>query len=289
MAYINGKEVLFAPVNSSGGDDVVLQEEKAVEITANGSVEILPDEGCAAVKKVIANVNVPETIPEGYIDTADATATADDVAAGKTFYAGGSKKTGTMPEHSDSDFDINVSNGDSGELKIGYAASEKTYFPASEGALLGTIHDVNFIAENIKKDTSIFGVVGTYKGGTDSPLPLEVSTEAEMTALLTSGEVGGVYKYTGTTGTYENGALYVLEEELITFTIDGTSYQAEEGMTWGEWVASDYNTGGYSIGYADGIYGFVVNDGAGTVVNVEGQTAIITNGTAYTTYSAGPA
>jgi hypothetical protein len=51
-------------------------------------------------------------------------------------------------------------------------------------------------------------------GGTvkDSALPIEVATEAEMTALLTSGEVGGVYKYTGTTGTYENGALYVLEE-----------------------------------------------------------------------------
>lgn len=48
-------------------------------------------------------------------------------------------------------------------------------------------------------------------GGTDSAIPIEVSTEAEMTALLTSGEVGGVYKYTGTTGTYENGALYVLE------------------------------------------------------------------------------
>lgn len=46
-----------------------------------------------------------------------------------------------------------------------------------------------------------------------SNIPTEVSTEAEMTALLTSGEVGGVYKYTGETGTYENGALYVLEEE----------------------------------------------------------------------------
>lgn len=31
---------------------------------------------------------------------------------------------------------------------------------------------------------------------------------------------------------------------LITFTIDGTSYQAEQGMTWAQWVASDYNTGG---------------------------------------------
>lgn len=48
----------------------------------------------------------------------------------------------------------------------------------------------------------------------DSPLPIEVSTEAEMTALLESGEVGGVYKYTGTSGTYENGALYVLEVDI---------------------------------------------------------------------------
>lgn len=47
----------------------------------------------------------------------------------------------------------------------------------------------------------------------DSPIPIEVSTEAEMTALLESGEVGGVYKYTGeSTDTYEYGALYVLEE-----------------------------------------------------------------------------
>lgn len=34
---------------------------------------------------------------------------------------------------------------------------------------------------------------------------------------------------------------------LINFTIDGTAYQAEEGMTWAQWVASSYNTGGYII------------------------------------------
>lgn len=32
---------------------------------------------------------------------------------------------------------------------------------------------------------------------------------------------------------------------LITFTITDYSYQAERGMTWGEWVASEYNTPGY--------------------------------------------
>lgn len=47
----------------------------------------------------------------------------------------------------------------------------------------------------------------------ESELPTEVSTEAEMTALLETAEVGSVYKYTGeTTDTYENGALYVVEE-----------------------------------------------------------------------------
>ena len=34
---------------------------------------------------------------------------------------------------------------------------------------------------------------------------------------------------------------------LITFTIDGVEYQAEEGMTWGEWVESKYNTIQYTI------------------------------------------
>lgn len=32
---------------------------------------------------------------------------------------------------------------------------------------------------------------------------------------------------------------------LISFTIAGKSYQAEEGMTWGQWVNSKYNTGGF--------------------------------------------
>lgn len=34
---------------------------------------------------------------------------------------------------------------------------------------------------------------------------------------------------------------------LITFTIESTTYQAVEGMTWGEWVESGYNTIGIKI------------------------------------------
>lgn len=34
---------------------------------------------------------------------------------------------------------------------------------------------------------------------------------------------------------------------LIEFSIAGTTYQAEEGMTWIDWCGSTYNTGGYAV------------------------------------------
>ena len=36
---------------------------------------------------------------------------------------------------------------------------------------------------------------------------------------------------------------------LISFTVFNRSFHAEEGMTWEQWVASTYNTNGYSIHY----------------------------------------
>ena len=48
---------------------------------------------------------------------------------------------------------------------------------------------------------------------------------------------------------------WFVENTLITFTIEGTQYQAERDMTWGEWVASEYNTGGF---YAGATYIFVI-------------------------------
>lgn len=34
-------------------------------------------------------------------------------------------------------------------------------------------------------------------------------------------------------------------KQLITFTIEGTTYEALWGMSWSEWVESEYNTGGF--------------------------------------------
>lgn len=49
----------------------------------------------------------------------------------------------------------------------------------------------------------------------------------------------------------------------ITFTINGTTYEAEEEMEWGAWITSSYNTLGqfrieteYRTIYAAGSYGY---------------------------------
>lgn len=48
---------------------------------------------------------------------------------------------------------------------------------------------------------------------TVAPTPIEISTESEMTSALDTATVGQLYKYTGTTGTYEQNAIYIVEEE----------------------------------------------------------------------------
>lgn len=60
---------------------------------------------------------------------------------------------------------------------------------------------------------------------------------------------------------------------LISFTIDGTSYQAEEGMTWAQWVNSSYNTDSNFISFNNEILasvnGFVVSYNGMTVKTSE--------------------
>ena len=42
-------------------------------------------------------------------------------------------------------------------------------------------------------------------------------------------------------GTFYYDVEMVDNVEMITFTIDDTEYQAEAGMTWGEWIGSEYH------------------------------------------------
>ena len=76
-------------------------------------------------------------------------------------------------------------------------------------------------------------------------------------ASVTFGIDENAVKYAGTyTGTATfTIAVKDVPKTIINFTIDGTSYQAEEGMTWAEWIDSASNTIGlYLRDSADGVY-----------------------------------
>ena len=55
-------------------------------------------------------------------------------------------------------------------------------------------------------------------------------------------------------GTYTGTATFTIsvkDAPMISFTIDGVPYQAEPGMTWKQWVVSDYNNGGFALDIYD--------------------------------------
>ncbi len=71
-----------------------------------------------------------------------------------------------------------------------------------------------------------------------------------------------------------------LETEVISFTIDGTTYNMDEGMTWGQWLESDYNTDGYRDVMNSYVANYTTNqyavaDSSGVEVDI--QDAIIPN------------
>lgn len=73
------------------------------------------------------------------------------------------------------------------------------------------------------------------------------------------------------------------DSTIITFTIGGVEYQAEEGMTWGEWVESGYNSDNY---YADSnIYS---SSGLAYIDGVTSDDTIISTNYILTTSGEGP-
>ena len=84
-----------------------------------------------------------------------------------------------------------------------------TYYPYDIVTYEGNVY--RCLNENT--DSIPANYIGMYweKLNTADSTPIEISTDAEMEAVLTSDNVGKVYKFTGTTGTYTNGDLYVVE------------------------------------------------------------------------------
>lgn len=86
--------------------------------------------------------------------------------------------------------------------------------------------------------------------------------------------------------TKKAGKIWMLKNDVVTiiFAIDGVAYRAESGMTWAEWVDSDYNTEGFFL------ISNAVSSAFGSVTESDGitrvkATDVINSGMAYGLYA----
>ena len=136
----------------------------------------------------------------------------------------------------------------------------------SEGQILLTIEGVSYLADEdmtwaewVESDYNTGGYLiakaTQIATGDIYYIVVNASKDARLAYLVggttPSGKLEADAKVTNSYPLVLDTSFFEIDQtNLITFTIDGTECQAEEGMTWAEWVESEYNTDGYLI--ADG-------------------------------------
>ncbi|MBO7183965.1 MAG: hypothetical protein J6V49_07515 [Bacteroidales bacterium] len=160
------------------------------------------------------------------------------------------------------------------------------------------IFDVNFnaVVQGDELDSTQFAIGYSFSFDTGlSPRENRVSILPLYGWLSNSG--GFTATFTGGTDATNTSLISWLKQygqltshtmpsaNLITFTIENWSYQAEGGMTWADWVNSSYNTDGYFISGTD----VVANAGSKVAFNDVKVTSTepIENGKAYGLYAEG--
>lgn len=177
--------------------------------------------------------------------TSDANATAESMQLGVSAYVKGQRVVGTAPIQA--------------AKTVTPTTTEQTAV-ASGSFTSGAVKvagDANLVAENIKKDVSIFGVTGTLAGGggsikgkfvqagSSSTTTPSVLLECDFTP--TWALIGGQFSYSGGTSGSQylaNGVLYRSSSQVgpisyITMSIDGNNVIIDKGGVKGSVIAGN--------------------------------------------------
>lgn len=157
---------------------VVIGKETKLDLTAD---TITPDKlakGITAHDKSGAPITGTSTKDA---DTSDATAAVAEVLKGKTFYARGTKMTGTMPNNGEVNGEISTVDGKY-TIPMGF-------HDGSGGVTIAATEQAKLVPTNIREGVTVLGVVGSMSGSEGmKPQAKSVTPSFEQQVVLPDSE-----------------------------------------------------------------------------------------------------
>lgn len=108
-----------------------------------------------------------------------------------------------------------------------------------------------------------------YNNIENKPTSMPPTDHNHMKSEITDFPTTEIWAFTLEDGSTVNKVVYVENSLIISFIASGKTYYAERGMTWEEWIYSDYNTDDF----------YTTDDGNGFVILPQNSiTAFMYNG-----------